>query len=325
MNLRSLNPKALKAGKVAAILAATAICPAGAAADNSRAALQAPALTNPAAEAALKDITETLGIVPDFFKAIPLDSLPAAWLTMKQIQLNPNSAIPPKYKELLGLAVASQIPCHYCTFFHTSAAKLNGATDGEIKEAVAIGALERQWSTIINGSGMSTEEVRSWADSAFDPNRPKVNEPAASPATGICKPLDSVEAVNNDIQAMFGSVPAFVNHVPKQGLPAAWAELKCVLFNPSSEIPAKYKDMIMLSVSAQVPCPSCIYLDRKAAAADGATPEEIDEAVATASIVRHWSTVLNGSQTKEAAFQKQVTQVMAYVKKAMDKNKAQPK
>jgi alkylhydroperoxidase/carboxymuconolactone decarboxylase family protein YurZ len=36
-------------------------------------------------------------------------------------------------------------------YFHTAAAKLNGATDEEIREAVAMAAITRHWSTVLNG------------------------------------------------------------------------------------------------------------------------------------------------------------------------------
>ena len=66
---------------------------------------------------------------------------------MKTLHLNPATALPGKYKELTALAVAAQIPCEYCIYAHTEFAKLNGATEAEISEAVAMGALTRKWST----------------------------------------------------------------------------------------------------------------------------------------------------------------------------------
>jgi AhpD family alkylhydroperoxidase len=60
----------------------------------------------------------------------------------KSVQPNPNT----KVKELIGLAVAAQISCTYCIYFHTTAAKLNGATDAEIREAVAMATISRHWS-----------------------------------------------------------------------------------------------------------------------------------------------------------------------------------
>ena len=40
-----------------------------------------------------------------------------------------------KTKQLIGLAVAAQIPCAYCVYAHTKFAKAAGATDAQIKEA----------------------------------------------------------------------------------------------------------------------------------------------------------------------------------------------
>lgn len=100
---------------------------------------------------AYKDIEQTLGIVPQFFMAVPERALPGAWSQFKGVELNPYTAIPPKEKELIGLAVAGQIPCHYCTTFHRELAFLHGATSEETQEALAIAALMRHWSTLMNG------------------------------------------------------------------------------------------------------------------------------------------------------------------------------
>jgi len=101
--------------------------------------------------AAYKDIEQTLGSVPGMFKAFPESGIAGAWAEFKSLQLNPNTALDGKTKELLGIAVSAQIPCQYCIYFHTAAAKLNGATDQEIQEAVAMAAIVRHWSTVLNG------------------------------------------------------------------------------------------------------------------------------------------------------------------------------
>lgn len=72
----------------------------------------------------------------------------------------PDSKIPPKYRELIQLAVAAQIPCVYCIYFHTSAAKLFGASDEEITEAVAQGAKTRQWSMVLQGNEVDMEAFK---------------------------------------------------------------------------------------------------------------------------------------------------------------------
>jgi AhpD family alkylhydroperoxidase len=103
------------------------------------------------AQAAYRDIEQTLGSVPTFFKMFPEVGIAGAWAEFKSVQLNPKTALNGKTKELIGLAVSAQIPCQYCIYFHTAAAKLNGATDEEVREAVAMASIARHWSTVLNG------------------------------------------------------------------------------------------------------------------------------------------------------------------------------
>jgi AhpD family alkylhydroperoxidase len=114
-------------------------------------ALLAGAATAQDASSTYRDIEATLGRVPTFFKLFPEEGIAGAWTEFKTVQLNPKTALSGKEKELIGLAVAAQIPCSYCIYFHTAAAKLNGATDAEIREAVAMAAITRHWSTVLNG------------------------------------------------------------------------------------------------------------------------------------------------------------------------------
>jgi AhpD family alkylhydroperoxidase len=103
------------------------------------------------AQATYRDIEKTLGTVPGFFKQFPEVGIAGAWAEFKSVQLNPHTKLDGKTKELIGLGLASQIPCQYCIYFHTQAAKANGATDEEIREAVAMAAIVRHWSTVLNG------------------------------------------------------------------------------------------------------------------------------------------------------------------------------
>jgi len=102
-------------------------------------------------QAAYRDIEQTLGMVPTFFKLFPEVAIAGAWSEFKTLQLNPNTKLSGKTKELIGLAIAAQVPCQYCVYFHTAAAKANGASDEEIREAVAMAAVVRHWSTVLNG------------------------------------------------------------------------------------------------------------------------------------------------------------------------------
>ena len=114
-----------------------------------------------------RDIEATLGTVPGFFKAFPEEGIAGAWAEFKSVQLDPHTALSGKEKELIGLAVAAQIPCSYCIYFHTAVAKANGATDAEIREAVAMAALTRHWSTVLNGMQVDPATFRSETDTVL--------------------------------------------------------------------------------------------------------------------------------------------------------------
>jgi len=103
--------------------------------------------------------------MPWFFQAMPDAAQQGAW-DMSTALWGPNTAIPPKYKELIGLAVAAQIPCQYCIYGHTASAKKDGATSEEIREAIAIGALARMWSTIVQGNQTDFQKFKATVDGA---------------------------------------------------------------------------------------------------------------------------------------------------------------
>ena len=108
------------------------------------------------AEAEMK---AALGTVPIMMKVYPDDLRASAWEWFKGTQ-SPDAAIPAKYAELISLGVASQIPCNYCVYAHTTKAKMLGATDAEIQWAVASAANTRHWSTVLNGTSVSLEEFK---------------------------------------------------------------------------------------------------------------------------------------------------------------------
>lgn len=112
------------------------------------------------ASATYADIEATLGSVPTFFRNVPQAALPGAWKTMKEFQFAPGTALSAKEKELIGLAVAAQIPCEYCVYFHARSARAAGASEEQIREAVAMAANTRFWSTILNGTEVDFANFR---------------------------------------------------------------------------------------------------------------------------------------------------------------------
>ena len=99
---------------------------------------------------AARDIEDVLGLVPEFFDRVPDYLLPTEWASFKSLVLSDQTAIPNKYKEMIGLAVSGATRCRYCAYFHTEAARLFGATEEEITETAMIAKNTMGWSTYLN-------------------------------------------------------------------------------------------------------------------------------------------------------------------------------
>ena len=97
--------------------------------------------------------------MPWFFQTLPEKALQGAWEANKAI-MGPDTAIAPKHKALIGLAVSAQIPCQYCIIANTANAKKAGATEAEIREAIAVGAMTRFWSTVVQGNQTDMEKFK---------------------------------------------------------------------------------------------------------------------------------------------------------------------
>jgi len=263
------------------------------------------------------EIKSIFGRMPSFFKVFPQEALPGAWDEFKAIQLDPHGMLTPKAKELLGLAVASQIPCSYCVYFHKLAAEFNGASKDEMNFAIAIAANTRNWSTVLTGMQVDFASFKPEVDrlvqnigASIESTR-KSDTPALRETVAV---VDSKSAYA-DMQNIFGFVPEFVKAFPENGIAGAWKEFKAVEMDPNALIPSKVREFIALGVASQVPCPHCVYLHSELAKLNGAIPAEIQESVAMAGIVRHWSTVLSGLGQDQGTFRREVNEIFNHLKR----------
>lgn len=262
-------------------------------------------------KATYADIEKTLGIVPTFMKFVPDAALEGAWQDMKGIQLNASSAIEGKYKELIGLAVASQIPCKYCVYFHTQAALTNGATKEQVKEAVTLAASTRRWSTVLNGNQIDYQAFKNDVDKIHQRMQKKQNVQAMEEKP---VPINTPEDAYRDIEQTLGFIPVHLKNYPKNGIVGAWKEMKALEMNPESNIPGEYKHLLSLAVASQVPCDYCTYYHTQSAMLSNSNQERLQEAVAMAAVTRHWSTILNGQEINDSKFRSETQQIMKFVK-----------
>jgi AhpD family alkylhydroperoxidase len=110
-----------------------------------------------------RDIRETLGQIPDFFKEMPDDTLAREWAQWKEFQMQ-DSAISAREKQLIGFAVAAAIHCPYCTYFHKSASTMMGTTREQLEEAARMAADTAKYSTYLHGLEIPIEDFKKQSD-----------------------------------------------------------------------------------------------------------------------------------------------------------------
>lgn len=111
------------------------------------------------AEETYKEIESALGGVPGFVRMYPEAGVAGAWALTRDLLFS-ETALDMKTKALISLAVAAQIPCQYCIWSDTRDALAAGATEEQVREAVAIAATTRHWSTIFNGYQIDFETFK---------------------------------------------------------------------------------------------------------------------------------------------------------------------
>jgi AhpD family alkylhydroperoxidase len=273
----------------------------------------ATAAAAPPTDATRSDIQKTLGFVPQFFQKLPEGMLPGTWEEMKSLQMNPATALDGRQKELIGLAVAAQVPCRYCIIGHTEFAKLNGASETELGEAVAMAAITRHWSTFLNG--IQTDETRFRAEITRLVTNVKQAAASKAPSSVKVTVTDGASALT-EISSLFGFAPEFLAKFPEQGRAGAWKQMRDVQLNPKTQLSGKTKELIGLAVASQVPCRFCIIAHTEFARLNGASEQEIREAIAMASFTRDMSTMLNGLQVDETQFRRDVDRLVKNARSA---------
>ena len=106
-----------------------------------------------------RDVEEHFGLVPSFIKGLPDDTIEHDWELYKALEMQ-DGKLGLKQKNLIGLGVAGAIKCRYCVLYHTEMAKMNGATDDEIREALRFAMDTAGWSTFINGMQVDYDQFK---------------------------------------------------------------------------------------------------------------------------------------------------------------------
>lgn len=107
---------------------------------------------------------------PTFYKDTYPEHALTSRLEAEQVLSGENAKLDPKTRELIALAVAAQIPCTYCVYVHNQKARREGASEAEVREAVATSAHVRHWSTVLNGMAYDFNTFTAEVDALMAPD-----------------------------------------------------------------------------------------------------------------------------------------------------------
>ena len=103
--------------------------------------------------------TRQSDFVNNFWRALAHDpkTLRRTWESLKEV-MEP-SALEPKVKEMLYLAVSIAHGCNYCIHSHTAAARAKGMTEAEYREMIAIVGMAAETNRLVTALGVPVDDA----------------------------------------------------------------------------------------------------------------------------------------------------------------------
>ena len=118
---------------------------------------------------ALSGATAMAQDAPDFFTETYPAHVLGPFLQSYGAMKSEAASLDNKTQELIALAVAAQIPCEYCVYAHGKNALNAGATEAELREAVAVAGFVRHISTALNGAAYDIDAFKEEHDRIAPP------------------------------------------------------------------------------------------------------------------------------------------------------------
>ena len=130
--------------------------------------------------------------------------------------------------------------------------------------------------------------------------------------------MSEYEDTLKDIESTIGIVPGFMKALPEDVLVKEWPLFKKYELG-ESRIPAKYREMIGLAISANIKCPYCQLFHTETAKMMGATDEEFAEVAFLASFTSRWSAMIHAQNYDINKFGEELQQIGQHLQKMMEK------
>lgn len=116
-----------------------------------------------------------------------------------------------------------------------------------------------------------------------------------------------------DIKETLGLIPAIFKCLPDATLEEEWHLFKTVRLDAGA-VPNKYRELIGLSIAAATNCRISAVMHAELARANGATEDEIEDALHFAKSCMGWNTYMNGTEINPEQFKGEMRQVSVYLR-----------
>ena len=116
-----------------------------------------------------------------------------------------------------------------------------------------------------------------------------------------------------EIEATLGLVPEFMKLMPGTHLQGEWHIFKDFQLSDQTSLTPKVKELIGLAVASAIHCKYCSYFHTVGAGLNGATPDELNEALLMAKQTTGWSSYLHGARYDLDALKREVNTMKRHV------------
>lgn len=114
-------------------------------------------------ESTRQEVEEMLGQVPTWLEVLAEPGSEHSWGLFRDLEAG-ETVLTGREKQLIGVGVAAAINCPYCTYFHKEDARLEGATEEEIEEAVNLASVTKYFSTVLHGNEVDVDDFAAETD-----------------------------------------------------------------------------------------------------------------------------------------------------------------
>jgi AhpD family alkylhydroperoxidase len=172
----------------------------------------------------------------------------------------------------------------------------------------AILAATRRTAEELRMSGQIAKRARSWLQS----RAPVASLLACALAVIAPSPAtaDDARAAYAEIAETYGYIPGFFYLFSVDRIAPTWNAFVTLEIDAAITLPASTRELISVAVAAQGTCPSCVYFHAAAAFANGATREQIREAIGIGAATRRLDADLGAAEASFETFRHETDLVL---------------